>query len=453
MTDFNIQSLINEFPAFIRNISYSSAAWLKKRKKYGKHYRYYYEYLLSHSSAEQEIEAKIALDEFLTMVQSKSHFYAQFRRKMLDEYPILDKEDVLKNRQTLALERPYFIAHSSGTTGQPIKIPYSIHVYQKEYAHWWYHRAFCGIQRGDKIATFAGHRVANVDDKTPPFWVMNLAENQLFFSSYHLSMDNMRFYLDRLNKFKPRFIHGYPSSIYFIAKYILEENITLNFHPKMIVTASETTLDFQKNAIEQAFNCKNYIWYGNTELCGHITECQYGRLHVQPYHSYVRFVNRQGLDIAPGQEGFIVATNFTNTAFALINYNTKDIVRLSMEQECKCGQVGKIVDYIVGRIEDYIITPDGRYVGRLDHLFKHANNVRNAQIEQVSINKLFIRIEKGQKYNTRTEQEIIKEASNRLGPGMNIEFDYTNPIEKESNGKYKFIIQHLDLGELATSPV
>lgn len=59
----------------------------------------------------------------------------------------------------------------------------------------------------------------------------------------------------------------------------------------------------------------------------------------------------------------------------------KDVVRLSTNQRCDCGMGGRVVDYIVGRIEDYVYLSDGRMIGRLDHLFKDAKYVRNGQIE------------------------------------------------------------------------
>ena len=53
-----------------------------------------------------------------------------------------------------------------------------------------------------------------------------------------------------------------------------------------------------------------------------------------------------------------------------------------------------ILDEILGRIEDYIITPEGRFVGRLDHLFKDAKYVKNGQIVQNDIEQVIIRIER-----------------------------------------------------------
>ena len=426
----------------------SLAAGLKRREKYGKYFHKYF-YFLTHSTADQQIQkAREELEVFLRWVKKHISVYAVPDDLDVTRMPVIDKTWVLRHYDRLTVQRPYKVIHSSGTSGQPLAVPYNIQAYQKEYAFWWYHRSFGGVRMGDRIATFGGHKVAHIDRRKPPFWVMNYVENQLIFSSYHLSFANLPSYIAQLNRFRPHLIHGYPSSIYLLARFILENNVRLTFRPRMVITASETTLAFQKKVIEQAFGCKNYIWYGNTEYAGHITECSHGKLHVQPYHSFVRIRDASGNEVAPGEEGFIVATNFTNTALPLIQYNTKDVVRLSRQQACSCGQGGIIVDYILGRIEDYILTPDGRYIGRLDHLFKDARYVRNAQLEQRRIDELIIRIEKEDRYNQKIENIIRKEAQKRLGKEMRIIFDYVNEIPRGKNGKFRFIIQKIKREDL-----
>lgn len=429
---------------FLRNMAISSIAVIKFFKKYGDIYEKTFNFLINSTTKDQIKKANEELRTFLKKIKVQCNNY--YIPDDLDIYkiPIIDKDYVLNNFSNLLSGKPYFIGHTSGTTGRPLKVPYSKEAYQREYAFWWYHRSFGGVKKGDRIATFAGHKICNVNNNKPPFWVHNYIENQVIFSSYHISKNNAKFYIDKLNDFKPHLLHGYPSSLYLISRYILENDLKLSFSPKMIIASSETLLDFQRRAIEQAFRCKCYIWYGNTELCGHITECQYGKLHIQPYHSFVRIVGNDGFDVKPGEEGCIVGTNFSNYVFPLINYNVKDVVRLSKNQECKCGR-GLIVDYIIGRIEDYIVLPDGRLIGRLDHLFKNASYVRNAQIEQVNLNKIIIRIEREKNYNKKVEDIILKEARRRLGNLIDIDFDYVNEIAKDKNGKFKFIIQNLDL--------
>lgn len=422
-------------------------AYYKKRKKYGQFFHRYYDFLLTSSSQVQEKKAEEELEEFLEYIKKNCRFYFRNLSNNYDlkSWPIIDKEIVNKQYSDFVLNKPYFIGKSSGTTGQPFNVPYSKGVYQKEYSFWWYHRSLCDIYRGDKIATFAGHKIADVRRNIPPFWLYNFAENQMFFSSYHLSMKNMPEYMMMLNRYKPAFIHGYPSTLYYIAKYILNEDVQLDFQPKMVVGSSETILNFQRKAIEEAFHTKLYVWYGNTEFCGHITECSHSRLHVQPYHSVVRILKDDNTDAKLGEIGRLVATNFSNYSLALINYDTKDIVKIGENQNCPCGKGGTVLDYIVGRIEDYIITPEGRFVGRLDHLFKDAKYVKNAQIVQKDVKRIIIRIEKEDGYSESIEKTILLEAMSRLGDTIDVQFQYVNEIGKEPNGKFKFVVQNIDL--------
>jgi phenylacetate-CoA ligase len=430
-------------PYPLKVVATGAIALNKKQGKYGSNFQKHFDFLCFSDINEQIKQGKIELDLFLDKQAKVSRYYKIPKSRSLREMPVISKQIVLQNYDNLLQGSPFRIVKSSGTTGAPLPIPYCKDAYQKEYAFWWYHRSFGGVSRGEKVATFGGHRVADTKKNVPPFWAYNWAENQLFFSSYHLSVANLPYYIEKLNRFQPAFVHGYPSSLYLVAKFILDNNIELNFLPKMIATASETTLDFQRASIEEAFKTKLFIWYGNTEFCGHITECINGKLHIQPYHSHVRILHNDGTEAKPGEEGSIVATNFTNTTFPLINYDTKDIVRISKNQSCPCQRGGLIVDYISGRIEDYIITPEGRYVGRLDHLFKDARHVRNAQIVQSSINSINIRIEREPEYNQRVEQTIFQEAVNRLGDKMEILFEYVDEIPKNSNGKFSFIVQNL----------
>jgi phenylacetate-CoA ligase len=437
--------LFHALPYGAKVAATSLVARRKQRQKYGEDFRRHFAFLMGSSVAQQEERAGEELAAFLRWVRETSDFYAVPSSLDLREMPVLCKAEVRTDYGRIATGQPFRVVRSSGTTGQPLAVPYSRDAYQREYAFWWYHRSFGGVRQGDRIATFAGHKVAAVERTEPPFWVRNLAENQLLFSSYHLAQRNLPHYVRELNRFRPDFIHGYPSSIYLVARQILDSGARLDFQPKMIATASETTLDFQRQAIEAAFGCKLYVWYGNTEFCGHITECSRGRLHVQPYHSRVRLLRPDGREAGPGEEGTIVATCFANRAFPLINYDTGDTVRVSADQGCGCGKGGLTVDFIIGRVEDYIVTPNGRFVGRLDHLFKDARHVRNAQLEQRHRDELIIRVEREAGYDAAEERVIFAEARSRLGEAMAIRFDYVPEIGKDRNGKFRFIIQNLDL--------
>jgi phenylacetate-CoA ligase len=419
-------------------------------KKYGADFRKHLRFLKNSDADARAAYANERLRDFLAEQSKTSSFYRIRRDDSLTDLPIIEKSDVLSNIHRLLSQKPYKTNKSSGSTGEPLKVFYNREVYQNEYAYWWYHRGYCGLERGDRIATLAGHKVTYIDRRRPPYWAYNWRENQLLMSSYHMAPSTLEHYVTELNRFQPKLIHGYPSSIYLVAKHVVASGQTLEFEPRMVITASETLLDFQAATIRAAFGCKPYVWYGNTELCGHATECEHGRLHSQPTHSILRVVDESGLDVAPGDEGTIVATNFVNRCMPLINYNTKDRAIVSRDQTCLCNRGGLLLDSIIGRVEDYVITSDGRRVGRLDHLFKDARHVANAQVIQNEPGAVTIRIEKADGYTSRIENTIRTEARRRLGKDTALTFDYDTQIRKDANGKFSFIVQNYRPGSMAS---
>ncbi|KPK67027.1 hypothetical protein AMJ87_14055, partial [candidate division WOR_3 bacterium SM23_60] len=402
-----LKNIYYKIPPRLKNIAVTVTAFTQEKAKYGSIYLNFLRSLINEQRTGNGKQQR-DLEEFLKYAKMNLLYYRKI--KDIHSSPVLTKDDVIDNYDFLKAGKAYRTLSSSGTTGQELYVPWSKEAYQKEYAFCWYHRSFAGLKRGDRVATIAGHRIINVLQKHPPFWVYNNWENQLLFSSFHLSAQNLRYYVGELNRFKPYLINGFPSSIYLIAHHIMENNIKLDFVPKMIVASSESLLDFQRTVIEKALTCKVYSWYGNVEQCGHITECEHGKLHIQPRHSFVRILNSNNEDVADGERGRIVATNFLNKCFPLINYDTKDYVTLSKNQSCPCGRPGRIVEDIDGRIEDYIVLPNGRMIGRSGFIFKHAINVRLAQIEQRSVSQIIIHIQKSRDYTVQDEKIILDEA-------------------------------------------
>ena len=88
---------------------------------------------------------------------------------------------------------------------------------------------------------------------------------------------------------------------------------------------------------------------------------------------------------------------------------------------------------------DYIVTPEGRMVGRLDHIFKDSVNVSEAQICQDKRDEVVLKIVKKERYTERDEKIITREARTRLGNDIGIRFEYVDAIPRAPNGKFRFI--------------
>lgn len=367
----------------------------------------------------------------------------------LHTLPVLEKTVVQDNLKSFYADgfqdSPHQWGHTSGTTGKALVFPITDACFQREYAFRTLHYSWGGVDlvNRERVAFCSGHPVAYRDRTRPPFWTWDGANNWLLLSSYHLTQSTVESYVRKLESFQPVMLGGYPSSLYILA-LAYRQHGRGKLELRSAFTASEMLFEHQRRAIEEAFNVRVFDWYGNSELCGHITECEQGQLHVRHEHSLLEVLNTKNERCRVGETGQLVATGFHNTAFPLIRYRVGDEVTLATETSCPCGRTGTLIDRIDGRNEDYILTPDGRFVGRLDHLFKDTVGVREAQLEQHKLEEVTLRIVKSPEFTKQDEETIMRQARLRMGSTIRITVDYVESIPRTGSGKFPFIVSHLD---------
>ena len=137
----------------------------------------------------------------------------------------------------------------------------------------------------------------------------------------------------------------------------------------------------------------------------------------------------------------IICTGFWNDAMPLIRYDIGDIATLPTQNVvCSCGRKSQIVEKIDGRIESYIITPDGRQAGRLDFIFKDSKYIEEAQFIQHEISTVTIKIVRSKGYSSTHEKELLADLRTYLGSDIRIEIEYVSDILRTSNGKFRQIV-------------
>ena len=355
----------------------------------------------------------------------------------LSAWPIIDKRTVKTHIGQFISDEfnpsDLLTLHTSGTTGSPFEVKVDRSYHQKEMAFRWRHKAWGGVPYLSRSAYLSGHPVVPADQKRPPFWRIDTVEKRLLCSSYHLSQKNLPYYIEAISHYRPQFIHGYPSSLYLLAQFMIQNSMTL---PPLqaVFTASETLLDFQRTTIEKAFSSKVFNWYGNTEMTCNIIQCSAGNLHYRTDYGVLELLD----------DGTMVCTGLNNLAMPFIRYKVGDRATWGVPDLCACGCQFPLIQTIEGRIEDYILTPDERLIGRLDHLFKDKTAVREAQIVQDSIQELRLRIVRNNSYCQTDEVAILTEARRRLGSSIAIRFEYVDAIERTSNGKFRFVVSRIN---------
>ena len=357
----------------------------------------------------------------------------------LTALPILDKQTVQRNLadfySELKTQMQYSTMHTSGTTGAGLIFPMTLEAEQEQWAVWWRYRARFGLDRNTWHAHFYGKSIVPFERSKPPFWRVNRPGRQILFSAYHMTEHNLRYYVDELNRRQPPWIQGYPSLLSLLASFMLDKAFELNYRPKVITVGSENLLPQQKLVIEKAFDAPCRQHYGMGEGVGNISECPEGNLHVDEDYACVEF-----LSIDNGSYK-IIGTTYTNYTFPLIRYDTGDIAELeSPGKKCPCGIPGRLVKSIDGRKEDFVMTPDGRRIGRMDHIFKDMIHIKECQIFQDCAERVFFRVVRSEKYTQKDEQMLLNEAVKRLGDQIKIEIVYVEKLERSARSKLRFVI-------------
>jgi phenylacetate-CoA ligase len=107
-----------------------------------------------------------------------------------------------------------------------------------------------------------------------------------------------------------------------------------------------------------------------------------------------------------------------------------------------------LVKSIDGRKEDYILTPDGRLIGRLDHIFKDMLNIKECQIFQENVDRVTFRIVRGKEYTEKDKKILLHEARERLGNQIKIDIDYVDAIERTTPGKLRFVMSKIPSAQI-----
>lgn len=457
------KAIYKRSPSIIKNFITSVYAKKRAKKKYGAKF---YEYLLGLQKtqwlSEQEILTlqNIKLQKLINYAVQYVPFYKDLYAKKgisseqiknvsdLKLLPLLEKEMARKNNKRLLSElhlNSSQLEHfqTSGTTGKPLEIYASPDYLMLEKAFKWNHRSWGGLKLGDATAAFVGHSIVPIKKTSPPFWIYDNSENRTFFSVYHMSKENMKHYKEHLKKIKPASISGYPMAIYILSKYLLDSG-KHSIKPKAVFTHSETLIPYQREVIEKAFGCKVLDWYGQTEFTANIVQCEKGNYHVKSEYGVVEIINRKGFPAKPGEVGEIVATGLNNFAMPFIRYRTGDTA-IPKKGNCPCGKAGPLVSQITGRVEDIIVTPEGRLLSRLDYIFKGVKNIIEAQLVQEDINHLVLRIVKSSDFRKVDKKILSSNIKEYLGDSINVEIKEVEKIPLSSSGKFKYVISKVPI--------
>ena len=314
---------------------------------------------------------------------------------------------------------------TSGTTGTPLKVYKDWETVWREQASLYVVRSKYGFKYGQPFVSLRGNLGKND-------MMLNVhISNTLYFSSYNINPQKVRFYYEHIVKHKPVAIEGYPSSLYMLALLLRDANLQLNI--PFAFTSSETLLDYQRELIREQFNTKVYDFYGMTEQ----TICLAEDIEHNGYFEM------PGYSINEYLEDGEICTSLINKAFPLIRYKSNDVIELYDQEEGKSTKIRGIQ----GRMDDYLVGKHGEICQRLNQIAKKARHSKAMQMVQTEKGKVRIFIVPDGEFTEKDRVDFQNAFDDYVGVGT---LDYEiiqvadiKDLTYSKRGKFKMVINQI----------
>jgi phenylacetate-CoA ligase len=349
--------------------------------------------------------------------------------ELLARFPYVSKAEVMESRLEFLDERlnPRWLMYvtSHGSTGSGIGVWRSKRLADIEkafYVHEWgrfgfsFHRSRYLHIRGD------------ISAPTPniPLWVNG---NRLMLSPRYISHRHKTEILSAINRFRPTFVHAYPSSAVALSEIISYGE--LDTEVDAVLLSSEPATPQQLANLELVFRCPISISYGLTERTN-LAFASHEKNKTSPYqfiNSYA--VNENRLN---GGHFEIVGTSLWNDVMPLIRYCTGDFGIIEASGMCAT---------IDGRDQEFVTDISGNRVPGLTIAIAADawDWVRTCQIRQSKVGAIAVYVVPRHGHLTSRQTSVLRNALQKRWGGMfEICVVEVPEIEPGPGGKRRFVI-------------
>jgi phenylacetate-CoA ligase len=372
---------------------------------------------------------------------------ADFTLAEFARLPFLEKETLRSRAPELAAGRGAW--HStSGSTGSPARFLLDARANALEFAYYWYHWSWAGYRLGDRLLELGSHHFVK-RGRPRQLWETQSIARRMLVNSHCVSPTSAPAIAQAARAFRPKFVKGMATALAHFARCAQDsgaqceapagESVRAVFSTGEILTSADRAL------IRKTFGAPVLDCYGQMERVAAISQCLEGGYHVHAAYSLVELV-----PVANSPRiARVVGTSLHNRAMPLLRYETGDHVQLFEQGElldrarsCPCGRTLPLIQRILGRAEDTMISPDGRLLNSLAFLFGEVAGIRNAQIVRASPAKLDVLVVPGAEWSERSRERLAALARSVAGESIAVRIATVSESEllRDPSGKRRVIV-------------
>ncbi len=299
--------------------------------------------------------------------------------------PLTDKSDFLQFQEdfppygkTLAVGE-FDVAHhaeTSGSTGIPLRIPFTDYDTERYGESWVYGWWALGIRPTDSF--YFAFNWGNYAGFWSAYWGVRRLGAKVYSGGGQTTEDHVR----NILRLKPTVLLSTPS----FALRILEaaQNLGIDLSTSSIqytYHAGEPgpcSLSSVRRKLDAGFGAISGELLGIAEVDAVAPGCRIRQgVHMSEMSNFSWSMGADGQEVAEGTIGENVVTTYANSAQPLINYRTHDLVRAFNLPVCGCGCTWRYLDGVVLGRSDYMITVKGTnvYPSAVENLISDVSGV------------------------------------------------------------------------------
>jgi phenylacetate-CoA ligase len=359
----------------------------------------------------------------------------------LVKLPLLTKETVRMHRNELLASNIKQMAVSwsktGGTTGEPMQICRNVECSAWESMCYERGLRWGGVGPETPIIKLFGGSLG-IEKESLIKKLGTQIRGDLFLPAFELRADTAPTFFSRIRRSKYRFLRGYASAIYRLARLAEEMGETIQFDA--VFPTAELLLPDWEDTIRKVFACHVLPYYGS----GEVRSLGYYRPDSSGYfipeeHVIMEILQRNGSVQLSGDGGFVI-TDLDNYAMPIIRYVNGDAGKVC--DSCDSVLPVSRIERLDGRYNSLLMTDTGDLISGAigPHIFRHVPSVRTYRIIQETPLDIIINVVPESSYSTKDENLIVDLFARHLGSKTKIVIQRVPHIEIPPSGKSVFVI-------------
>jgi phenylacetate-CoA ligase len=270
--------------------------------------------------------------------------------------------------------------------------------------------------------------------------------NHKLLNAFRMSPRRMSDYIDRIQRFDPVHVFGYPSSLALLARHARQSGRTLRTPSlQAVFTTGELCLDHDRKLIEREIGVPVADGYGSREAGFIAHQCPHGTYHVTMESVVTELLDERGRPVVGDEPGEVTVTHLDAFGMPFIRYQTGDLARWA-SHACPCGRGLQAIRDIQGRKTDMLRTADGGVAHALSviYVLRDEPAIRQFKVVQRPDLGLDVTVIADAAFDPPRQEKVRRMLQRRIGRGVAVRLILVDQIVPDPSGKHRYVVSQAD---------